>query len=114
MHVRQLVGRRRLTGTRRIYSTDGPVEPTFFAGILRVQLVDIGVMFFKESLISLLGWLSFGLAQNNPAQDPSAKEIAKSRATVQPYSPVSNVEGLAFNRFVNIWLENTVSISDRG
>lgn len=78
--------------------------------VLNVQLAGIGIMFFKESLVSLLGALAPALAQSTPAQDPSAQKIARSRATVQPHSPVSNVEGLAFNRFVNIWLENTVSI----
>lgn len=78
--------------------------------IFNVQLVSFGIMFFTVSLVSLLGALAPALAQSTPAQDPSAQEIAKSRATVQPHSPVSNVEGLAFNRFVNIWLENTVGI----
>ncbi|RMJ23399.1 acid phosphatase [Aspergillus sp. HF37] len=30
----------------------------------------------------------------------------QAQATLKPTSPVSHVEGLAFNRFVNIWLEN--------
>lgn len=68
-------------------------------------------MFLKTSLVSLFGGLSLVVAQSSGAQDPSSEEIAKSRATVEPHSPVSNVEGLAFNRFVNIWLENTVSIA---
>lgn len=68
-------------------------------------------MWSKESLVCLLGGLSVAAAQSGPAQDPSKAEIAKNRASVEPYSPVSNVEGLAFNRFVNIWLENTVSSS---
>ena len=66
-------------------------------------------MWSQESLVCLLGGLSVAVAQSGSAQDPSKAEIAKSRASVEPYSPVSNVEGLAFNRFVNIWLENTVS-----
>lgn len=66
-------------------------------------------MWSKESLVCLLGGLSVAAAQSGAAQDPSRAEIAKSQATVEPYSPVSNVEGLAFKRFVNIWLENTVS-----
>lgn len=68
------------------------------------------MMWSKESLVCLLGGLSVAAAQSGSAQDPSKAEIAENRATVEPYSPVSNVEGLAFNRFVNIWLENTVGL----
>lgn len=68
-------------------------------------------MILKASLLSLFGGLSLAVVQSSGAQDPSSEEIVKSRATVEPSSPVSNVEGLAFNRFVNIWLENTVSTS---
>jgi acid phosphatase len=65
-------------------------------------------MFTKQSLVTLLGGLSVALAQTSSEQYPSIAEIEAAQATVQPYSPVSNVRGLAFNRFVNIWLENTV------
>lgn len=65
-------------------------------------------MFTKQSLVTLLGGLSVVLAQTSSEQYPSPAEIEAAQATVQPYSPVSNVRGLAFNRFVNIWLENTV------
>ncbi|KAF7121842.1 hypothetical protein CNMCM5793_009395 [Aspergillus hiratsukae] len=64
-------------------------------------------MFTKQSLVTLLGGLSVALAQTSSEQYPSPAEIEAAQATVQPYSPVSNVQGLAFNRFVNIWLENT-------
>jgi acid phosphatase len=64
-------------------------------------------MFTKQSLVTLLGGLSVALAQTSSEQYPSIAEIEAAQATVQPYSPVSNVQGLAFNRFVNIWLENT-------
>lgn len=63
-------------------------------------------MYAKSSLVALLGGLSVAVAQSS--HNPSAEEIAKARATVKPNSPVSNVQGLSFNRFVNIWLENTV------
>lgn len=50
-------------------------------------------------------------AQTTTEQYPSAAEIAAAQASVQPYSPVSNVPGKVFNRFVDIWLENVVSYS---
>lgn len=64
-------------------------------------------MLYKSSLVSLFGALSLAVAKSS-SEDPSPEQIAKDRATVKPESPVSNVPGLSFNRFVNIWLENTV------
>ncbi|EHA27650.1 hypothetical protein CBS63078_3787 [Aspergillus niger] len=64
-------------------------------------------MFTKQSLVTLLGGLSLALAQTTTEEYPSLAEIRAAQATVQPYSPVSNVKGTSFNRFVNIWLENT-------
>ncbi|KAH1275355.1 hypothetical protein KXX33_006545 [Aspergillus fumigatus] len=64
-------------------------------------------MFTKKSLVTLLGGLSVALAQTSSEQYPSLSEIEAAQATVLPHSPVSNVKGLAFDRFVNIWLENT-------
>ena len=63
-------------------------------------------MHAKGSLVALLGGLSLSAAQSS--HNPSSEDTAKARATVKPNSPVSNVQGLSFNRFVNIWLENTV------
>jgi acid phosphatase len=65
-------------------------------------------MFSKKTLVTVLGGLSLTLAQTSSEQYPSAAEIEAARGSVLPYSPVSNVEGKSFNRFVNIWLENTV------
>lgn len=39
----------------------------------------------------------------------SLSEIASAAATAVPESPVSNVPGLAFDRFYHLWMENTVS-----
>ncbi|KAL4976043.1 phosphoesterase family-domain-containing protein [Aspergillus desertorum] len=60
-----------------------------------------------KTLAALLGGLSLALAQTSSEQTPSAAEIAAAQATVKPYSPVSDVHGKSFRRFVNIWLENT-------
>ncbi|KAL2821225.1 acid phosphatase [Aspergillus granulosus] len=38
---------------------------------------------------------------------PSLSEIEAAAATTLPESPVSNVHGLAFNRFYQLWMENT-------
>ncbi|KAJ6153659.1 Phosphoesterase [Penicillium chermesinum] len=66
-------------------------------------------MFSKQTLSALVGAVALASARTIPASDklPSAEEIAKAQATVVPYSPVSNVKGLAFDRFAQIWIENT-------
>ncbi|KAL4942097.1 hypothetical protein BDV06DRAFT_170208 [Aspergillus oleicola] len=62
---------------------------------------------YTKTLVTLLGGLSLAMAQTSSEQTPSVAEIEAARATVKPYSPVSNVPGKTFQRFVNIWLENT-------
>ncbi|OJJ60154.1 hypothetical protein ASPSYDRAFT_149151 [Aspergillus sydowii CBS 593.65] len=59
-----------------------------------------------KTLAVLLGTGASALAQVATTTQPSQSDIAASAATVEPYSPVSNVEGLAFNRIFQIWFEN--------
>ncbi|PYH43272.1 acid phosphatase PHOa [Aspergillus saccharolyticus JOP 1030-1] len=60
----------------------------------------------KSSAATLLATASLAYAQLANVSEPTLAEIEKAAATTEPYSPVSNVEGLAFNRFYQIWLEN--------
>lgn len=69
-------------------------------------------MLSKQILVTLLGGISLALAKTATTELPSRAEIEAAQATVLPHSPVSNVKGLSFNRFVNIWLENTVHPSN--
>lgn len=62
----------------------------------------------KSSAATLLAAASVAYAQLANVSEPSLTEIEKAAATIEPYSPVSNVEGLVFNRFYQIWLENIV------
>jgi acid phosphatase len=39
---------------------------------------------------------------------PSLTQILSTQATATALSPVSNVKGKAFDRIIQIWLENTV------
>ena len=39
---------------------------------------------------------------------PALPSILATQATTVPLSPVSNVKGAAFDRVIQIWLENTV------
>ncbi|KAJ6104098.1 hypothetical protein N7523_010418 [Penicillium sp. IBT 18751x] len=65
-------------------------------------------MFTKQTLAAVVGALSLASASTIPASAsmPSLAEIEKAAATAVPYSPVSNVKGLAFDRFHQIWFEN--------
>lgn len=42
---------------------------------------------------------------------PSQASILAAQATAVSLSPTSNVKGLAFDRIIQIWLENTVSFA---
>jgi hypothetical protein len=51
-------------------------------------------------------------AAKEPAEStiqPDATAISAAAATQTALSPISNVKGAAFDRFIQIWLENTVS-----
>ncbi|KAF3387880.1 Acid phosphatase [Talaromyces pinophilus] len=58
-------------------------------------------------LMAMMASCSVVAAQTTTEQYPSAAEIAAAQASVIPYSPTSNVPGKVFNRFIDIWLENT-------
>lgn len=65
-------------------------------------------MFSKNTQFAFLSGLALASAS---LETPSQAEIDAARATVQPFSPVSNVKGLAFDRFAQIWIENTVCMA---
>ena len=66
-------------------------------------------MFTKQAFTTLVGALALTSAKTTTVEYPTEAEIEAAAATVLPYSPVSNVKGLAFDRFFQIWIENTVS-----
>ncbi|KAJ5946149.1 hypothetical protein N7454_002988 [Penicillium verhagenii] len=65
-------------------------------------------MFTKQTLSAFIGTLSLASALTIPAADdvPTLAEVEAAAATVIPLSPVSNVKGLAFDKFHQIWFEN--------
>jgi acid phosphatase len=65
-------------------------------------------MFTKKSLAVFVGALALAAAETTTVEYPTNAEVEEAAATVVPLSPTSNVKGLAFDRFVNIWIENTV------
>ena len=60
--------------------------------------------------LSLLAYAARGSSQTIQGTEPSLDEIKSSADTIQPSSPVSNVSGLAFDRFYQVWLENIVRV----
>lgn len=56
---------------------------------------------------TLLAAASLARAQVATVSEPSISEIRQAAATTLPESPSSDVKGVAFNRFYQVWLENT-------
>lgn len=63
----------------------------------------------KLLALILLGAASVARAAVATTSEPAMTEIQQARATTLPESPTSDVKGLAFNRFYQVWLENIVS-----
>lgn len=62
----------------------------------------------RSSIAAVLAAVCLASAATINETEPSITEIQKAAATTLPYSPVSNVSGLAFDRIIDIWLENVV------
>lgn len=63
----------------------------------------------KGSLASLLAAAVLARAQIATTSEPAVAQITAAAATTVPESPTSDVKGLAFDRFYQVWLENIVS-----
>jgi acid phosphatase len=59
---------------------------------------------------SMLALVGVTAAASITTSEPALAAIQAAQATTLPSSPTSDVQGVAFNRFYQIWLENTVSI----
>lgn len=64
----------------------------------------------KPCIAAFLAAASLAYAEIASVEQPSLSEIEAAAATTLPYSPVSNVKGLAFDRFYQVWLENIVRV----
>ncbi|EAW08372.1 acid phosphatase PHOa [Aspergillus clavatus NRRL 1] len=60
----------------------------------------------KSQVAALLATASLAYAQTATEKEPSLPAIQSAAASIQPFSPVSNVQGIAFNRLFQVWLEN--------
>jgi acid phosphatase len=60
----------------------------------------------KAVIAALLAAASLAHAQVATTSEPSVADINQAAATTLPESPTSDVKGLAFDRFYQVWLEN--------
>jgi acid phosphatase len=65
----------------------------------------------QSSIAVVVAAAAVAVAQTATTSEPSLPEIEAAAATTVPLSPTSNVPGVAFDRFIQVWLENTVRIS---
>lgn len=67
-----------------------------------------------KTVTTLLSMAAMAHALVATTSEPSLSQIRAAAATTLPESPVSNVKGVAFDRFYQVWLENTVrEVPDR-
>lgn len=76
------------------------------------EVVATSLSIMQLSAVLLIAAATLASAETITTTQPSPEEIEKARATAVPLSPTSHVKGLAFDRFIQIWLENTVSVFD--
>jgi len=64
----------------------------------------------KTVIALLMGVAALVIAQTATTSEPALADIHAAAATIKPEVTVSNVKGLVFDRFYQIWLENIVRI----
>jgi len=70
----------------------------------------LGKILKMQSFVAgMLAAASMAVAQTIQTSEPALPQIQAAAATTLPLSPTSNVKGVAFDRFIQVWLENTVS-----
>ena len=63
----------------------------------------------KLVFLTLLVTAAVALAGLATVSEPDVSDIKKAQATTLPEVTTSNVQGLVFDRFFQVWLENIVS-----
>lgn len=67
----------------------------------------------KGAIATLLTSAILARADVITTSEPAQPQITAEINTTKTESPVSDVKGLAFNRFYQVWLENVVSVVSR-
>lgn len=62
----------------------------------------------KTVLAALVGVAALAVAQTATTSEPALADIHAAAATTKPEVTTSDVKGLAFDRFYQVWLENIV------
>jgi acid phosphatase len=66
------------------------------------------ILAFALACDAVLAASSSAVRPTSSLIEPALTQIEATAATATALSPVSNVKGAGFDRFVQIWLENTV------
>lgn len=85
------------------------VVPFFFV-VAFCLLLSFGfdyTIHISSFVAATLGFATASNANTTPYTATGTTAIAAAKATAKTLSPTSSVPGKNFNRFVNIWLENT-------
>lgn len=67
----------------------------------------------KAAIATLLASAILARAHLVSTSEPPMAQITAAAATTKPESSTSDVKGLAFDRFYQVWLENIVSTASR-
>jgi hypothetical protein len=78
--------------------------PEFICSIV-LPLIAIDM---KAEFAVLLAVAAAAIAQTATTSEPALAQIQAAAATTKPEVTTSNVKGLAFDRFYQVWLENIV------
>ncbi|KAJ5746457.1 hypothetical protein N7520_011639 [Penicillium odoratum] len=60
----------------------------------------------KLIFLTLLATVSLALASVATTSEPAMSDFMKAQATILPAAPISDVKGLVFDHFYQVWLEN--------
>jgi acid phosphatase len=76
-----------------------------FINLIVLLLTSINM---KAVIAVLLAVVAGVIAQTATTSEPALAQIQAAAATTKPEITTSNVKGLAFDRFYQVWLENIV------
>jgi hypothetical protein len=91
------------------FFTSLPPIPLHPRGLPQHRLIYYSIITMKIAVATILAGVVLASAEVATTSLPPLKEIHAAAATTLPESPTSDVKGLAFDRFYQIWIENIVS-----
>jgi hypothetical protein len=84
---------------------------TFFNIHFSIVVLTLTIQFIKmkATMAVVLAVVVSAMAQIATVSEPALSEIHAAAATIKPQVTTSDVKGLVFDRFYQVWLENIVS-----